>query len=137
MCSWVSSIPALSGGFVVSEVQLRVRPTSIFLLDSVRAACPDISLCSRKLTTHCGGHQRCSLSLNTARLLISPIQPPLPLPLVTDTFIPCLSFPSCYSRIITWWHIPNFNKSGPDFVVLHQAKLPLSLTFNAYENLQR
>lgn len=29
MCSWVSSIPALPGGFVVPGVQLHVRPPSI------------------------------------------------------------------------------------------------------------
>jgi len=45
-------------------------------------------------------------------------------------------FPHYYSKINAQWHVLKLNKSGPDFVVLHHAKLPLILTFNIYENLE-
>lgn len=34
-------------------------------------------------------------------------------------------FPQYYSRINAQWHVLKLNKTGTDFVVLHQAKLQL------------
>lgn len=138
MYSWVSSIPALPRRLAVPGVHLHIRPSSIFPTGFHESCLPrHLPMLWKDYTPLWGTPALWSLSLSTATLLISLIQPPLPSLLVTDTFIPCLSFPSCYSRIITWWHILKFNKSGPNFVALHQAQLPSSLTFNVYEELQR
>lgn len=130
---WVSSVAALSGVFIMKGVKLTARSLSFAVSDSKGSSLPNHHpFLWKERFLHCYRW------LEWFGLTLFPPQSKLH-SLCCPTWAHW--FPASVSPLLqsinAQWHVLKLNKSGTVLVVVHQAKLPLALTFNAYEKLRR